>query len=309
MHIDKLKLLNFKAGSNINICPNGKSLTIKTCQRIMVIGVDENLGEYESVNGCTDYLTGAPAYQFLLETLCGLKSKILAEYEIVSQFKQDFQTFLNSPQKDSKIIRIMEKLFKDAKEVRTHFLLGICQLSYSGISRQLLLKHYRESNEMRPQVVITGTGKLAEDLIKILNKKFDIIVVGRNESRLSELKETFNISPKNISSINEHTNQPYIINTIGTDEIIFDHHFFTTWDSEHQDQKVFIDLGSPSSIRTNLKIHNNVYHLDDVFAETSKLTKDHFDKINNAFLHIKLLVNKRESISLISKSLVKSKTY
>lgn len=296
MYLDKLKLLNFKAGSHLNFNLGGQALIIKTCQRIMVISMSEQISHQKAHVGCTDFLSGSSAYQFLLETICGLKSKILAEYEIVSQFKQDFQTFLSLTNRDSRLIKVMEKLLKDAKEVRTHFLLGICQLSYAGISRQLLLKNCIDDSTSKQKVVICGTGKLAEDLIKILFKKFDLIVIGRNKARLEELSKSFNIIPKEISQLGSLVNESFIINTIGAEEVLFDDLFFKTWQSLQKSKKIFIDLGSPSSIRTSLKIESDVYHLEDIFSETSKLTKDNFDKINNAFLHIQFLVNKRETL-------------
>lgn len=296
MFFKKLKLLNFAAGTHIDLKPDGQVLIIKTCQRIMLIGISDSIYQYKNLPDCSDFLTGEGAYQFLLETICGLKSKILAEYEIVSQFKKELQNFLKEKNRDSRIIKIMEKIFKDSKEIRTNHLQGICQLSYSGISRKILLKFCQSTSE-KETVIITGTGKLAEDLIKLLYKKFNLIVIGRNIDRLDELSNIYNVQILNLSQISTLKKFPYIINTIGAEVILFDENFFEPWLKNQISNNLFIDLGSPSSIKTALTPKQGVYHLEDIFQETSRLTLDNLDKINGAMVDIKILVSKRASFS------------
>ena len=74
--------------------------------------IDRDYQEYE----------GQMAYMFLLETICGLKSRMLGENEIVSQFKEAFALYLAKEDKNPYIIQVFEKLFKDAKEIRTKYL-------------------------------------------------------------------------------------------------------------------------------------------------------------------------------------------
>lgn len=294
MLFENLKILNLKAGCLINSDQTAEVLLIRTCQRTIAVAVSEKIYELQDENKSSDYLEGCDAYKFLLETICGLKSKMLGEYDIVSQFKKEFLAFLSVKNRDTRLIKIIEKLLKDAKEVRTKYLQGICQLSYSGISRKILLNHCQQ-HTIRQKIVITGTGHLCEELIKLLFKKFDLIIVGRNQKRLDFLKNTYKISTLEFSKVNELVINPYIINTIGANLEIFAEEFFNKWKTLHQRNfKVFIDLGSPSIVNTRLTTSDSVYRLDDIFAETAKLSSDKTDKITRAYSHIKILISQKQ---------------
>ena len=109
--------------------------TLKTCQRVILvqrahlneINDNERLKNFE-------YLNGAEAYQFILETICGLKSRLVGETEIVSQFKDSFEEYLKTDQRDSMLIKVFQKIFMDAKKIRSEHLQKIGLLSYCGFN-------------------------------------------------------------------------------------------------------------------------------------------------------------------------------
>src|SRR5690606_16003183 len=115
----------------------------------------------------------------LLEIICGLKSKLLGENEIVGQFKASYHNYASTKNKSTELLRIIEKLFKDAKEIRTDYLLGLCQKTYSSIAR----KHIVSINKA-DHVLILGSGQLAEDLINQFKKKVTVFISARNTQKV-----------------------------------------------------------------------------------------------------------------------------
>lgn len=235
------------------------AFVLRTCQRTLVLAYEiypfhhTELPKHELVSG-------KDAYLFLLETICGLKSKLIGENEIVGQFKEAYKIYAASTLKDTKLLMILEKLFKDAKDIRTQYLIGISQKTYASLTRRHLIQKARA-----PHVVVVGSGALAEDLINQFKKKAQVSICARNAHKAQELAALhhLNVIPwENRDSLKE---MPFIANTVGTTEILFDEAFFAEW--ENHANRLFIDLGSPSSIKTNLGFAEGVVRLDDIFNE------------------------------------------
>lgn len=297
--MNELEILNLSPGNDVLPSSTENVFVIKTCQRIIFIGIKGSLRPYLTQINQYEHHTGHDAYHFLLETICGLKSKILGEYEIVSQFKKAYQEYVQLPKRNGSLIKIIEKLFKDSKEVRTNHLLGIGQLSYSGISKKILIQHSRSATSPERPVVIVGTGNLAEDILKLLTKKSRVILIGRNTEKQNELATKYNVETLPWEErLNLH-NQAFIVNTVGAAEILFDEHFFKNWKAHQYEQSIFIDLGSPSTIKTSLTPAENVLRLEDIFNECAKLSTEKLEKIQAAKRQIAFLVEKKRHFSML----------
>ena len=257
---------------------------LETCQRTLVLTTFvEKLPKVEH-----EIYEGDAAYHFLLETICGLKSRLKGESEIVSQFKQAYSKYLKGEYRSKVIMKVLEKLFKDAKDIRSSFLKEIGQQSYTGIAKKILL-----DNSKGKRVLILGSGKLAKDAIRNLSKKFDIYISARNEEKLDEIKKEF--SGTSIHVIDWLQKEKYlsfdsIINTIGAKRTLFDEEFFNNFNPEKQ---LFIDLGSPSILKTTMSSSEGVYKLDDIFNHGKQLDEQKSQKISKAQLAIQDAVNKR----------------
>ena len=275
--IEHLTLLNLDP----NVCipvNNGEIFVLRTCQRTIVLGFD-NFHEHIEVNNTKtfDVFEGKSAYKFLLETICGLKSEVLAEYEIVSQFKQAFCEYSALPKKSSQIVQLFERIFKDSKFIRTNALNGIGQLSYAGIARKLIY-----TQNPSAEVLILGSGNLAEDLIKLLKKKHTLYICARNEKKVQDLAVAHSVKVIPWDKKEHLVKFKYMANTIGHDEIIFDENFFNAWGELHYESKLFIDLGSPSVIRTSKDKEEGVVRLQDIFKKSAVLNEEKMKKINKA---------------------------
>ena len=258
--LNGLKLWNFSSGTHPEAQLSHPTFMLKTCQRTLVLSF-----------GCTPFRneelpehtleSGEEAYLFLLETICGLKSKLIGENEIVGQFKEAYQIYSQSTLKDNRLLLILEKLFKDAKDIRTQYLIGISQKTYASLTRRHLIQKAKAKH-----IVVIGSGALAEDLINQFKKKAQVSICARNAARVEELTKIHNLNvipwEKRLTLVNE----AFIANTIGTDTILFDEDFFDLWSAQNQDH-VFVDLGSPSVIQTSLTLTKGVVRLEDIFNE------------------------------------------
>jgi glutamyl-tRNA reductase len=256
-----LKLWNFSAGPLAAEAPCRSSFVLRTCQRTLVLSFDripftqDELPKHEIHEG-------EAAYLFLLETICGLKSKLIGENEIVGQFKEAYKLYAASTVKDTRLLTILEKLFQDAKDIRTQYLIGISQKTYASLTRRHLIQRARAR-----RVVIIGSGALAEDLINQFIKKAEVVVCARNESRVKELTEARNLASIPWDKRHELLQgEAFIANSVGSEDVLFDEAFFEAWASRNP-ERLFVDLGSPSAIRTSMALSQGVVRLDDIFAE------------------------------------------
>lgn len=296
--IDTLTVINLKAGALVRPT-NGEVFILKTCQRTLILGHGQlPFYHLEDQNDIRDMYNGDQAYIFLLETICGLKSEVLAEYEVVGQFKEAYQAYALLPFKKNHILTLIEKLFQDSKKIRTDHLTEIGQLTYAGIARKLI--HSRASDG---EVLIVGSGHLAEDLIKLLKKKHRVFLAARNTEKVAALAMEHSLEMVAWKDLSAYKKFPLIVNTIGIEEILFDEGFFSEWNHSSllnaRDSKLFIDLGSPSVINTSLSERDGVLRLEDIFRQSAKMNIEKMEKIRRAKEAIVgLCENRRQIFSL-----------
>lgn len=262
----------------------GKCFVLKTCQRTLILSFEDlKLGEFQKISG-------EAAYLFLLETICGLKSKLIGENEIVGQFKEAYKMFAASTLKDTRLQLVLEKLFKDAKDIRTQYLIGISQKTYASLTR----RHFIQKARAR-QIVVIGSGALAEDLINQFKKKAEVIICARNTEKVNELATQHSL--KTISWNERHTlvHYPHLANTIGHSSILWDEEFFKLW-GQNNSERLFVDLGSPSVIRTDLNLAEGVVRLADILNEGAIVEGQKLQQIELARAAMHNITLKRKSL-------------
>lgn len=299
--ITNLTLINLKAGSHAHPT-KGDVFVLKTCQRTLVVGLGEapflHLRQHALREDIiTDIFEGHDAYVFLLETICGLRSEVLAEYEVVSQFKDAYNEFCKEPNRNTAVLGVLEKLFQDNKKIRTNYLTEIGQLTYAGIARKIIHTSVNDGD-----VLILGSGTLAEDLVKLLKKKHRVFISARNHERVSELINNYALEAISWDALDTYAKFPFIVNTIGTDTTIFNENFFRSFFEETapEQMKLFIDLGSPSVIDTTLTEKDGVLRLEDIFKQSAKLNIEKLDKVNRAKAAILEIAKRRCTIDPVS---------
>ena len=114
-------------------------------------------------------LHGEIAYAHLLEVICGLRSPMLGETEVMHQFKQ-FAAGLDGAWRE-----LSQMLLADARAIRSRHLIGLGSRSYGSAVR----RHLRDC----PRVAILGTGILASEVLPFLADGHRIVDLwGRRDS-------------------------------------------------------------------------------------------------------------------------------
>ena len=264
---------------------------LKTCQRTLVVTSEAHEICLSLRSQMSNLLQGPDGYQFLLEVICGLKSRLLGETEIVYQFKEAFDKFLAQEVRDPIVALTLQKLFKDAKEIRKNHLGDVGQYSYAGMTKKLIT-----NRDHGPLILLVGSGQLSQDILKVMSKKFNIHLRARNNEKIKELAQNFKFKELSWDYFKESTQYQVVINTVGSEEKLFNHQFFKTWLLLHGHRGLFIDLGSPSSIETTYDVTNGVIRLDDIFQMSDQLNEEKKEKIQEAQGGISHLVETRWSL-------------
>jgi glutamyl-tRNA reductase len=258
--LEGLKLWNFNTGTLANEELCGSSFVLRTCQRTMVLAMD-HFPFYHKTLPPHELHAGDAAYIFLLETICGLKSKLVGENEIVGQFKEAYKIYAASTLKNTRLLLVLEKLFKDAKDIRTQYLIGISQKTYASLTRRHFIQKARAEH-----VLVIGSGQLAEDLINQFKKKATVSICARNEARVEQLRQQHSLNVLPWGDRASLVDYPFLANTIGHQSVLWDEAFFQNWSQRHS-RRLFVDLGSPSVIDTGLGLADGIVRLQDIFNE------------------------------------------
>jgi glutamyl-tRNA reductase len=287
--LNGLTLWNFTAGTLPPEELHGACFVLRTCQRTLVLSFEGHPFVHQTLPA-HEQLAAQEAYLYLLETICGLKSKLIGENEIVGQFKEAYKIYTQSTLKDTRLLVILEKLFKDAKDIRTQYLIGISQKTYASLTRKHLIQRARAT-----EVVIIGSGQLAEDLINQFKKKAKVLICARNDQKVAELASQHQLTVIPWEERLTLINRPYLANTIGHDSILFDELFFEAWAAEN-DQRLFVDLGSPSVIRTAMGLSDGIVRLADIFNEGAIVEEQKQRQIELARAAMQSLSDRRKAL-------------
>ncbi|MAX67434.1 MAG: NAD(P)-binding domain-containing protein [Bacteriovoracaceae bacterium] len=261
--LEQLILKNYPSGYQHSLTQDSPFFVLKTCQRTLLVGMKDKFQLYStSLNDPAKTFSGPSAYTFLLEVICGLQSKLLGENEIVNQFKLAYQEYSQSQLKCNNTLLILEKLFRDAKNIRTKYLIGLGQKTYSSITR----KHILQKNKAN-EVLILGSGQLAQDLINQFKKKTNVYLAARNPNKAHTLSQEHGINLIPWRDFEAFSSFAFIANSIGSEQgaFLLDD-FFEQWNDKHE-RKLFVDLGSPSVIQTALTSDDGVLRLNDILDE------------------------------------------
>jgi glutamyl-tRNA reductase len=295
--LQQLIVYNFHPSEKITLFNQEKApFILNTCQRTIIVSLEI------IQTPLTKPYCGSEAYAFLLEIICGLQSKLLGENEIVGQFKTAYKDYLTQNNRCNNLLMIIEKLFQDAKDIRTNYLIGLCQKTYSSIARKHIINKFQAK-----EVLILGSGSLAEDLINQFKKYNDIYICARNDEKLRQLEKQHSVKTISWNNFSDILRFPFIANSIGASQVLFNQDFFMSWKNRHQ-QKLFVDLGSPSCIQTSLSYNEGVMMLDDIFKEGAIHESRKKEQISQAKLALSNIVEKRTHLfsqKLINKSLHK----
>ena len=161
-------------------------LLIETCQRTIWVGVQDSLNSEIIQTICDDpgleLRDGSDAYLRLLRISTGLESELPGETEIFGQIKLCWKRFqkANAGNLIRTMERIMQCLFEDTKEIRTHYLQGHGGASYGSLLRRLV------SVAPGEKILIIGAGQLAKNILPYFSEQ-QLLLWNRTPEHIHEV--------------------------------------------------------------------------------------------------------------------------
>lgn len=172
--LDDLVVIHDQTGTEDYLPPALNSLRWQTClRRIVLLNQAENRSLIASARAGSEIYRGKDSYRFLLEVVCGLRSPLIAETEVLGQFRDFCAKAKFPPTSWGWFLRhLTSDLMVDAKSVRRHYLEGLGSQSYGGLVRQQL--------KGIPAVALIGAGHLASEIVPWLIGKAHLTLFCRN---------------------------------------------------------------------------------------------------------------------------------
>lgn len=171
--LDDLVVIHDHAGPEDSL-PTADSLRWQTClRRIVLLNQAERKFLQQSAREDSEVYRGKDAYHFLLEVICGLRSPLIGETEVMGQFRDFCAKAKFPPTSWGWFLRkITADLMVDAKRIRHRHLEGLGTRSYGGLVRQHL--------KGIPSVALIGAGHLASEIVPWLIGKAQLTIFCRN---------------------------------------------------------------------------------------------------------------------------------
>ncbi len=225
--------------------PDNEIFILKTCFRFLIFsrnickltldGVLEKLQIHDGVQ----ILSDAEAIERLFIIAGGLDSPFLGEGEIMAQFKSSFENAHQKVALGPHLQQILKTALFTGKKIRTETDLGNTSSAYSSVAAQLVKKH--TDNIQQQQVLILGTGALAEQLYNYFSKKTakPLCISSANKNRAVDFCIGKNAKVHDIekNQFNEYDIILAASNNLSKIEI------------ESSAHQIIVDFGMPSNIK------------------------------------------------------------
>lgn len=142
------------------------ALYLNSCQRVLFVCTADQLEQQSpSVLRNARIFENAAAYCLLLKVATGLESQVVGETDILGQLKEAWRRSRIQPAGlDPEVDFWIQKIFEDAKEIRSLHLERLGGLSYGSLVRLFLRKKENAEATARPEgpVLLIGAGQLAQ---------------------------------------------------------------------------------------------------------------------------------------------------
>ncbi len=292
--MNDLWLYNFDNSQKFNFSMRDNSwFSMKTCQRSILLGVGSYPDFHPMNDLCQrrDFYKGIDVYIFLLEMICGLKSQMCGETEIVSQFKEAYRGYLENFYRSSKLIRILEKLLQDNKKIRSEHLRGLKVKTYPSVAQSLINKFHPNESD----ILVLGSGKLGTELIGQLSKKYSLTVTSRNDEKSKLVSNRFDCNHLAWSHRTSFVSYSVVLSAISTDNILFSKKDLLNW-YKNQSRPLFLDFGHCTCVDPSFSEEEGVYRLNSIFKMSEEISSESKKKIEEAKKAIKHLSYRRNHL-------------
>lgn len=183
--LDDLVILHVHPGAKESLPIPLHSVQWQTCLRkILFLHRNEICSQSIPVSVSPHVYKGGEAYEFLLEVVCGLKSPLLGETEVMGQFRT-FCSKLDIPSTawDWFVQQLSDDILADAKQVRRDHLQKLGSQSYGSLVRHHLAQ--------TPVTAMLGSGQLAQEILPWITSKTRVRLFHRNRTSAESLQARY----------------------------------------------------------------------------------------------------------------------
>jgi glutamyl-tRNA reductase len=232
----------------------------ETCIRRLLIGLSPHTEESSLLAGDEVY-SGFEAYQFLLETVCGLKSPVKAETEVHGQYRE----ILEKVPVEHPLFKTLQQVHIDARKVRSTHLRGLGSQSYGSLARRTIKNTViRARDIVAEEIHVLGAGALAREILPWLAKlDLPVHVHVRNPEKHLDLEKKF-------SSVKVHglSDQPKgkSLQTLVVTAPVSSGYLAEWLMPRAQELKLVLDYRGESH-QDPLKVSAQYFSLQDIFRE------------------------------------------
>lgn len=234
----------------------------------------------ECVSRNTDYVqyfnqfeNSAETIQYLLEVTSGLRSLVVGDMQIISQFKTAYLNAQNSNLQGKILERMAQSVFKMHKRIQneTDFRKGSASTSYLALlaTRQMFGKVELKNKN----VLLIGAGEIIQEVAKY-SEKFDfnkITIINRTKAKAENIAKEHYFEVKDYKHINKEILAADIIISGVSNQSNLIHKTIELEGFEFK--KLFIDLGMPANINQNILLNPNfsLINIDQLNTRTEKV--------------------------------------
>lgn len=230
----------------------------------------------ENVIRSTDYVkyfiqkeTTKSTMKYLLEVVSGLRSLVVGDMQIISQFKQSFLFSQELDLQGQILERMAQTIFKMHKRIQneTDFRKGSASTSYLALLAAR--SHFGKEGLATKKVLLVGAGEIIKDVAKYSDKFTfnNIIITNRTTSKAAVIADEYKFDVINWKNLNQEVaNADIIISGVSNQTNLIS----KTIELEGKnDKKLFIDLGMPANIDATLAENPN-FRLINIDALNTK---------------------------------------
>lgn len=207
--------------------------------------------------------------KYLLEVVSGLRSLVVGDMQIISQFKESFLFSQGMNLQGQILERMAQTIFRMHKRIQneTDFRKGSASTSYLALlaTRQ----HFGKEALTTKKVLLVGAGEIIQDVAKYSDKfAFEnITITNRTTSKATKIAKEYNFEVTPWENLNQAVaDADIIISGVSNQTNLIKN----TIELEGQNSlKLFIDLGMPANIDAQLAINPN-YKLINIDALNTK---------------------------------------
>lgn len=215
----------------------------------------------------------AETIQYLLEVVSGLRSLVVGDMQIISQFKTAYSNAQSNNLQGNILERMAQSVFKMHKRIQneTDFRKGSASTSYLALlaARQIFGKSVLENKK----VLLIGAGEIIQEVAKY-SEKFDfdtITIINRTKSKAEKIAQEHQFDVSYYEYLDAEILKADIIISGVSNQSNLIHQTIEL--EGFESKKLFIDLGMPANINQNILSNSNfsLIDIDQLNTRTEKV--------------------------------------